>query len=137
MRIENKENYIELEIQIENDEALPSYGDALIGVVISSNGYKGQNQVWVLQKELVSFSKEVMELEKSRKGEAILKSISPGELLLKIYAYDNVGHLAVEGQTSHTIFEEVNFKHSIQFGFTIDPEQLIKLSKSKWVASNA
>ena len=133
MRIESGENYIELEVQLETDSALPSYGDALIGIVVSSNGYIGKNQVWVAKQELDLFSVSIQELEKNRKGEATLSSMSPDELSLRVYAYDGVGHLAVEGKTGHQVVGSVCFNHSVQFGFTIEPEQLVKLSKGRWL----
>lgn len=132
MKIRSEENFIELEVQLECNSSLPSYGDALIGIVVSSNGYHGKNQVWVSQRELEKFGMALFELEKNRKGVAILTSISPGELYLKIYAYNGLGHMAIEGETGYVVSGLVNFNHSIKFGFTIDPEHLVNISKIKW-----
>ncbi|CZF82773.1 WapI family immunity protein [Grimontia marina] len=132
MKIENGENFIELEVQLETDTALPSYGDALIGIVVSSNGYIGKNQVWVAKEELELFSASLRELEKHRKGEAVLNSMSPDELNLRIYAYDGVGHLAIEGTTGHQVAGSVSFNHSIQFGFIVEAEQIVRMASSAW-----
>ncbi len=90
------------------------------------------NQVWISQEELKEFSSALAQLEQNLKGEAVLTSMSPGELYLKVYAYNGLGRMAIEGETGHLVTGEVSFNHSIKFGFTIDPEYLIKLSKIKW-----
>lgn len=134
MKIESEGNYIELEIQLETESSLSSYGDALIGIVISSNGYQGKNQVWVAKQELESFYESLLSLERDRSGEAVLTSMSPGELFLRIFSYDRRGHMAIEGETGHYIIGDVGFNHAVKFGFTIEPEQLVKISKAKWVS---
>lgn len=136
MKIENGSNYLEIEVQLETDSSLPSCGDALIGIAVSSNGYSGKNQVWVAKQELDLFAASLKELEKIRKGEAVLNSMSPDELSLKVYSYDSVGHMAVEGITGHQVIGSVTFKHSVRFGFIIDSEQLVKLSKASWLNQN-
>jgi hypothetical protein len=136
MKIKSGPNYLELEVQLETDSSLPSCGDALIGIVVSSNGYSGKNQVWVAKQELELFSAVIIKLEKNRKGEAVINSMSPGELSLRVYSYDSVGHMAIEGITGHPVIGSVTCKHSVQFGFTIEPEQLVKLSKAKWLNQN-
>ena len=132
MRIGNQENYIDIDLQLECDSSIPSYGDALVSIVVSSNGYLAKNQIWVSQEELRNFNIGLSLLEEKRKGEAVLSSMSPGELFLKVYAYNGLGHIAISGETGHLIVGDVNFNHSIKFGFTIEPEQLVKLSKIKW-----
>ncbi len=136
MRILNGANYIDLEVQLETDSSLPSCGDALIGVAVSSNGYTCKNQVWVAKQELDLFATSIRALDKYRKGEAVLSSMSPDELFLKVYAYDRVGHMAIVGKTGYQVTGAVGFDHSIEFGFTIEPEQVVKLSKAQWLTQD-
>jgi hypothetical protein len=42
--------------------------------------------------------KQLRELDASRRGEATLQSISPGELRLRISSLDRAGHLGIEGE---------------------------------------
>lgn len=132
MKIGTEENFIELEIQLDCRNGLPSDGDALIGIVVSSNDFCGKNQVWVAESKLDVFGRAILELEKYRKGEAILTSISPGELYLRVYAYTGFGHIAIEGETGYCVAGPVGFFHSVKFGFAIESEQLVKMSKIKW-----
>ena len=133
MRIESNENYIDIEVSLEDDESLPSYGDAYLSIKVHSNGYSGTNDLWVSSNELKDFCISLVKLEKDRKGETNLVSISPNELELKIYSTDSSGHMAVKGTTG---YEMANFKHSVAFGFEFDPSQLVRAVNTNWVQQN-
>ena len=138
MKIENADNFIELDIEIESEKSLPSFGDAYVSIIVSSHGFSGRNQVWVQREELKSFCTSLVKLEKYRKGEATLNSISPGELKLRIYSVDSQGHLAIEGSTGYVVSSDLNeHNHSVSFGFSIEPNQLVKICKLEWVQKNA
>jgi hypothetical protein len=130
MKIENGDNFIELEVSLEEDDSLPSKGDAYAMISVNSNGFSGKNDLWVMAEVLQAFCIALIKLEKERKGEAILTSISPGELFVKIYSIDSLGHMAVSGTTGYQID---NMQHSVTFGFQFDPSQLIKVVADPWV----
>ena len=134
MKIENGNNFIELEVSIEEDDSLPSKGDAYIIISLNSNGFSGKNDLWVIAEELQEFCTSLVRLEKERKGEATLTSISPGELDLKIHSIDSLGHLAVSGTTG---YERDDMQHSVTFGFEFEPTELIKAVATPWVRQNA
>ena len=80
------------------------------------------------------FCKSLVQLEISRKGEAVLESVSPGELIMKLYASDGLGHMAVSGRTGYRVKgEKEEYQHSVEFGFDIDPNELKKAVKTDWV----
>ncbi|TLS69221.1 hypothetical protein FEF65_01695 [Mariprofundus erugo] len=134
MKIENGNNYLELEVSLEEDETLPSYGDAYVIISVNSNGFSGKNDLWVSAEGLQEFCASLVKLEKERIGEATLSSISPGELDLKIYSVDSLGHLAVAGTTG---YEVTNMHHSLTFGFEFEGSQLVKAVALPWVKRNA
>lgn len=134
MKIENGENYIDMEVSLEKDDSLPSYGDAHITIAVHSNGFSGRNDVWVMAEEFRKFCISLVRLEKNRKGEAALNSISPGELDLKIYSKDCLGHLAVSVTTGCSV---ANIHHSVTFGFEFEPAQLVKAIETPWVSQSA
>ena len=134
MKIESGNNHLKLEVSLEGDDTLPSYGDAYVIISISSNGFSGKNDLWVSAEGLKEFCTSLVKLERERRGEATLSSISPGELNLKIYSVDSLGHLAVAGTTS---YEVANMPHSLTFGFEFEPSQLVKAVASPWVMRNA
>jgi hypothetical protein len=134
MKIESGNNFLELEVSLEEDNTLPSYGDAYITISVHSNGFSGKNDLWVGAEEFQEFCTSLVKLEKERKGEATLNSISPGKLSLKIYSVDSLGHLAISGTTG---YEVANIQHSLTFGFEFEPSQLVKAVASPWVKQNA
>ncbi len=60
-------------------------------------GFTGETQVWVARGEWAEFSNQLVELERTRSGEAVLNAMSPGELQLRLFTTDRLGHVAVEG----------------------------------------
>jgi hypothetical protein len=127
MRVENGENFFEMGVAIEGDRAIQSRGDAYVTLRVCSAGFSGHNDLWVLGEALSEFPKSLGLLERSLRGEAILKSLSPDELSLRIYAANSRGTLAVEGSTGYEITAtERSFWHSVSFGFSFEPQQLTK-----------
>jgi len=138
MKIQDGDNYLELAVNLEADETLPSYGDAYILLKVSSNGYCGKNDLWVHYSDLKKFCKDIIDLEKYRKGEAVLSSMSPGELELRVFSSNSRGHMAVSGTTGYTVMgNEASFKHSVTFGFAFEPSQLVTLCQQEWIYKNA
>ena len=134
MKIENGANFLELAVFLEEDESLPSKGDAYVVISVNSNGFSGKNDLWVAAEEFQKFCAALVKLEEERKGEATLTSISPGVLDLKFHSIDSLGHFAVTGTTGHEID---NMQHSVTFGFEFDPAQLVKAVATPWVKQYA
>jgi len=138
IRFDNHNNYFELDLATQEKEDLPSKGDAYVTIKLSSNGFSGQNDLWVLSESLFYFCRSLIALEKTRKGEALVESISPGELNLQIFSIDSLGHMGVRGKTGFKVFNGTDlFPHSVTFGFEFDPSQLVKAAKVDWVRKNA
>jgi hypothetical protein len=134
LRLQNIDDYFEMEVAIEEDHTLPNHGDAYITIKIQSHGFSGHNDLWVTGDEFASFCRSVVALEKSLSGEAVLKSISPNELRLCIRSISSRGHLAVEGETGYQIQgENGSFWHSVSFGIEFEPSQLSEAVKLPWV----
>jgi hypothetical protein len=69
----------------------------LVVVRVHCPGFTGETDTWVVRPAWREFLERLTALEGSRRGEAILESISPGELRLRLFATDRAGHMAVEG----------------------------------------
>ena len=138
IRFDNHNSYFELDLVTQENEDLPSKGDAYVTIKLGSNGFSGQNSLWVLSESLFYFCRSLIALEKIRKGEALLESISPGELNLQIFSIDSLGHMGVRGKTGFNVLNGTDlFPHSVTFGFEFDPSQLVKATKVDWVRKNA
>jgi hypothetical protein len=138
IRFEDKKDYFELGVAMQEDEALPSRGDVYITVRVLSSGFSGENELWVDSKSVRHFCRSLVELEKTRRGSAELESISPGELKLKVSSLDRAGHMGIEGRTGYLV-QKGNFSayHSVEFGFEFDPSQLLKAIRDSWLRRNA
>lgn len=138
LRFDQGDDFIEINVTTQESENLPSHGDAHVTVRISSNGFSGHNDLWVLASQLQSFCQNLVTLKHQRQGEAVLEAISPGELLLAIRSVNSCGHMLVEGSTGFHVFRENSHPwHSVQFGFEFDPSQLSKAIRVSWVRKNA
>jgi hypothetical protein len=113
-------------------------GDACFFVAVNSAGFSGANEVWVDSAALQTFCRALVALEKARKGEASLSSISPGELELTIGSVSSLGHLAVSGELGWPVRREHGlFDHLVRFGFEFDSGQLSDTTNIAWVRRNA
>jgi len=131
-------NKVVIGLLSEETEELPNKGDLYLGIKITSNGYSGENDLWVLSGDFKEFCKALAILNEKRKGEAVLSGISPNELEIRIHSVSSLGHMAVSGYTGYEVLGENRFfLHQVKFGFEFDPTQLEKLVNSKWVRDNA
>lgn len=138
LRFWQGENYFELEVSPEEGESFQSYGDAYVTVAVSSNGYRGHNDLWVSGESLRIFCRALVELEATRRGAAELESIAPGEMNLKVHSITSRGHVAVTGKTGYLIqHESGGFWHAVEFGFEFDPSQLATAARLPWVSRYA
>jgi len=88
LRLENHEDFVEIDLASQGQADLPSQGDGYLTIRVASAGFAGRNNVWVQADSLRSFCRALIALERDRRGEAIMESISPGELNLRIRSVD-------------------------------------------------
>ncbi len=138
MRFDSQDDFVEIGLVTKETDDLPSRGDAYLTVRVSSSGFRGQNELWVLAAALRSFCQSLVALERDRRGEAVLESVSPDELRIVVRSVDSRGHMAVEGYTGYAVQRE-GFRpwHSVRFGFEFDPSQLVRALSVDWVRRNA
>jgi hypothetical protein len=137
IRFGDNTDCVEIGLATQEDADLPSKGDVYLTIAVRSSGYCGQNDLWVDNLAFCSFCSALDALEQRRSGEALLESISPDELRLRIYSIDSCGHMAIEGITGYALQKEHRmFRHSVQFGFEFDPSQLLDALKEDWIRRN-
>jgi hypothetical protein len=72
--------------------------DVLLSVAIQLGTYRAADQQWVEAADWCGFVHEFAEMERVRRGQAILCAAVPDDLTLRFYVHDAAGHTAVEGQ---------------------------------------
>ena len=113
-------------------------GDAYIIVRIDSRGYSGTNDLHILTEEFERFCRDILELQRTLKGQAVLNSISPNELSIIIKPFDALGHISVTGKCGYHIHTSHGTNwHSVEFGFEVDPQQIDKVASVEWVKKHA
>jgi hypothetical protein len=138
MRFEGSGNSIQIDADVEEDSSLSSFGDVLVTLNISSNGFSGTNEVWVQREEAEGFYRAMSLLEQSLHGRATLTSISPAELVLTVLSVSRRGNIAVSGETGYEVqTENSQFLHSIKFGFEFEPGQLTTAVQESWLSQYA
>jgi hypothetical protein len=128
------------EMQFEEGEALPQHAPADLRVLISasSEGFSANSHCWVDRTSFVGFLRALVSLGESRAGEALLASMSPGELSFRVFSSSALGHMAIEGSISHQFpGERLQHQHTLSVGFEIDPSEVANSAKTPWVRTFA
>jgi hypothetical protein len=73
-------------------------GDVRVVVRVRFGDFAGATDAWILRETWDAFAADLRALEQRRHGEAVLLSISPGELRLRFFGRDRAGHMAVDGE---------------------------------------
>jgi hypothetical protein len=138
LRFENQEDYIEIDLLSQETTDLTGRGDSRLSVYVSSAGFSGRSRPWITGPTLRWFCTALVALERNRRGEVVMESMSPGELVLRIRSVDSCGHMAVEGSIGcHVQRDHSHPWHAVHFGFDFDPSQLAKAVATEWVQRHA
>jgi hypothetical protein len=106
-------------------------GSVQLSVRAAGYGFSGRNpSVWISRSDLATFLRELQELERTRRGEARLESMSPGELSVKISVIDGAGHTRADVTVSRRYFAQEFGQPTVRFGFSFDPSNLPGIVKA-------
>ena len=72
------------------------FADVLVVVRAHFYDFSGAVDAWIVHSEWAAFLTQLTALERTRVGEAVLESASPGELRLRIFARDRAGHMGAD-----------------------------------------
>lgn len=134
LRFHDQTDFVEIDVASEEDPG----GDVYLTLRVSSSGFEGHNDLWVLGSEFTAFCVALRHLEKERRGEAKLTGMSPEELTLVLRSIDSKGHMIVEGHTGYSIQRSVTRPfHCVHFGIEFDPSQLEATKHVPWISKRA
>jgi hypothetical protein len=114
-------------------------GDVLIVVRVRLRDFSGAADAWILRESWSDFLSQLRRLEQNRTGEAIVESLSPGELRVRVFALDRAGHMGVEGElTSYYSAAHRPEVTTLKFGaIEIDPTALPAFVRELEIAAPA
>ncbi|HEY2295327.1 MAG TPA: hypothetical protein VGM86_31885 [Thermoanaerobaculia bacterium] len=106
-------------------------GSVKLSVRAAGYGFSGRNpSVWISRSDLAAFLRDLRELDRTRRGEARLESMSPGVLSMKISVIDGVGHTRADLTVSRWCFARQSEHPELSFGFEFDPSDLPGILKA-------
>ena len=123
MRIVSGPNSLLLEIAEVIPSTLPTPGDACFTAEVSTGTFSGRGSSWVEALALDDFLSALRSLDHTRKGEALIESMSPGELRLRVYSVDSLGHVALSGRIAEG-------NGAVEFQFELDPSYLSQIVRA-------
>lgn len=126
MIIKQNDDFVELTVGEVVPADRPGAGDVRATLDVACEGFTGRtDQVWIERDELAGFLAELRDLAQTGQGAAELTSMSPGELRLRVFALDQAGHLAVEGEIARLTYRDPALREMrLGFSFGLASEQL-------------
>lgn len=96
-------------------------------VKVRANEFTGELASCIARSDWEKFLADLATLETARRGEAVLRSAISSELMLRVYASDSTGHMAIDGRLQR---EEQPGAPALTFsGVAFDPSALSGLLK--------
>ena len=104
------------------------YPSHRIKIDIETENIKAEfnNYIWLSDSDIEKFLFELDILDKSRKGQATLESMSPGEMTLTLKPIDVLGHLSASLRFIKEDRIDKDYSFDIMVEFQIDPTSLTK-----------
>jgi hypothetical protein len=94
-----------------------------LDVRVTSRGFSGTNdRVWVFRDSFDRFVDALQTVDRNRKGEALLSSMSLDDLRLWIGAIDGAGHIGLQGWVGCVVIgsRQESVGSRVGFGFELD-----------------
>jgi hypothetical protein len=114
----------------------PAAGDLCLHVRLTSEGFSGENpDVWISAEAARRFADDLAALERDRRGQAELRSMSPEELLLRVAVIDRAGHIGITGHLGRYQFPRGTAAVLQQLTFDLDFDAgLLRSLSEDWAA---
>jgi hypothetical protein len=108
----------------------PAEGDLGLNVRVLCAEFSGRNDsVWIQRSDWNQFTDDLAQLERARKGQAILSAMSPNDFHLKVFASDRAGHMKAAGWVGREFSGRNGIVNRVSFEIEIDPTTLSILAE--------
>ena len=107
----------------------PAEGDLGINVSVDGQDFGGHNdKVWIGRDDWAAFLENLRELERTRRGEAHVKAMSPEEFQLAVFASGKSGRLVAEGWVGRDYTGRAGtLRDRVSFSIELDPTRFAAL----------
>ncbi len=126
-----------LEMQPLADDDAPGDGHLRLAIRVRSDSFAGEARTRVDAHGLARFARALQALGRAAGGAAVLASIAPNELHLRMHAADGGGRVAVSGSIGAARYVEgVRLGHAVSFGFEFERSQLDAALAVPWLRAS-
>lgn len=131
MIIRDGSQSLEITFRERGPAGTPAALDLGINVAVVHKTFSGRNDsVWVQGSDWRQFTRHLAELDRTRKGEAVINAMSPRELRLRIFASDKAGHIMAEGWVGRDYTTRGGLiENRVSFAIEVDPTTLPALMR--------
>jgi hypothetical protein len=100
--------------------------DVLLAVELHRPNFSARNgSVWIAASARDRFLSDLSAMEKARRGEALLESMSPQDLKCCVRVYDHAGHVVMTGHVGDALVDREYAEIArVPFRIEIDPSTL-------------
>jgi len=125
MRIESEDRQSVVILEPTRAE-LSTYPSLCFSVELKSKKVSGgTREVWIELEKLNEFMKSLESLDATRKTEASLEGMSPGEISIRIFPLNSRGHIALEIKLNEIFFiDDKRMGYGCYSTFELDPTAL-------------
>ena len=99
-------------------------GDYIVAIDAKAYRFRGQADGHVASDEFRKFAKDIVDLAKSRKGQASFSSAFPGCFDVTVRSTDSTGHLGVFGMLTARSGTDSDEEQTLQFSLHFEPSQI-------------
>lgn len=126
MRIGSETEHVDFVVLESSPAGSPINGSIRVGVTVTLREFCGAyNSVWLERAALDEFMQSMDSLERTRSGKAVLRSMSPDELVLCLRSRDSFGHLVTEiSLQRHQYSGPTYWPTRVSGGFELEPSEL-------------
>ena len=107
-------------------------GDVRLHIRLTCEGFTGAGSSWIAHDVWQRFLRQLERLEDRREGEAVVDSMSPDDLRVRIFVTDRAGHVAIDGQVRTRSVRDLRWQFgAIPFDPTLLPPPLGELRAAR------
>jgi hypothetical protein len=126
MILRDRSSTLEIALRETGPPGTPSAGDFGVNVSVSSGKFSGRaDTIWLGRDDWARFVADLVDLERTRSGEAVVSAMSPEEFQLTITSVDRAGHVIAEGWLGRQRRGRIGaLRDQVSFSIEIDPSTL-------------
>jgi len=122
VRVHGDGSTLELSLSELGGAGTPADGDLLVNVTVDAHGFAAADQSWIVGRDWEELHHQARELDRTRRGSAVVRGASSEDLMIELRSTDSAGHMAIVGVVRRQMWD--GFVQRLEFGFPFPPDAL-------------